>query len=68
MNGWNQARNDIPYFKELSAPVICLIGEVEIFATLIFSYDSGQYSLVVDDMVVLKLDLEFYIKLFLKNI
>jgi hypothetical protein len=68
VNRWNQTRNDIPYFKELSAPVICLIGEVEIFATLIFSYDSGQYSLVVDDMVVLKLDLEFYIKLFLKNI
>jgi hypothetical protein len=68
VNRWNQTRNDTPYFKELSAPVICLIGEVEIFATLIFSYDSGQYSLVVDDMVVLKLDLEFYIKLFLKNI
>ena len=68
VNRWNQARNDVANFKELSAPIIGLIGEVKIFATLVFSYDSGQYSLVFDDMVVLKLNFECDIKLFLKNI
>ena len=68
MNRWNQAGNDIANFNKLSAPIICLISEVEIFAALVFSYDSCQYSFVFDDMVVLKLNLECYIKLFLKNI
>ena len=68
VNRWDQAGNDVTDFKELSAPIICLIREIEIFAALVFSYDSGQYSFVFNDMVVFKLNFERDIKLFLKNI
>ena len=65
VNRWDKAGNDVANFKELSAPIICLIGEVEIFAALVFPYDSGEHSFVLNYMVVFKLNFELDIKLFL---